>query len=113
MSRTTGPGVPVGLKQLRERIERWRRTRERRTAMPAEMRSEAISLARSGRACAVARALRNNFEGLRRRMAEAAGTVGGDETTRSAAFVASWLVEKLGYLSPSQARAKWRIEKAA
>jgi hypothetical protein len=70
MARTTGPGLPAGVKALAARIERWRRTRERRTAMPADLWSEAVSLARVGRAYAVARALRLNFDGLKRRMAE-------------------------------------------
>jgi hypothetical protein len=60
------------VKQLGERIERWRRTRERRTAMPAGLWSGAVALAQSEGAYAIARALRLNFEGLKRRMAEAA-----------------------------------------
>jgi len=39
--------------------------------MPADLWSEAVSLARVGRAYAVARALRLNFDGLKRRIAEA------------------------------------------
>ena len=72
MARTTRPALPAGVKELRTRVERWRRTRERRTAMPADLWAEAIALARSGRPYTVARALRVNFEGLRRRMAESA-----------------------------------------
>ena len=74
MPRTTRQGLPAGVKELRRRIERWRRTRERRTAMPADLWTEAIALARSGRPYAVARVLGLNFDGLRRRMAEAAAS---------------------------------------
>jgi hypothetical protein len=65
--------LPAGVYQLQERIENWRRTRERRTAMPAELWVEAVALARIGRPCAVARALRINVTGIKRRMAK-----GGD-----------------------------------
>jgi len=75
MPRTTRRlALPAGVKQLRRRIERWRRTRERRTAMPADLWTEAVALARSGRPYAVARVLGLNFDGLRRRMAEAAAS---------------------------------------
>ncbi len=71
MARARGPGLPAGVKELEARIDRWRRTRERQTAMPADLWSGAVSLARGGRAYAVARALRLNFDGLKRRIAEA------------------------------------------
>jgi hypothetical protein len=74
--------MPAGVKRLRKRIDEWRRTRDRRTAMPADMWDEAVTLARGGRPYAVARALRVNFEGLRRRMAEAGvRAVGGSAAT--------------------------------
>jgi len=98
MARTTRPALPAGLKQLRERIERWRRTRERRTAMPAELWTEAIALARSGRPYSVARATGINFEGLRRRMAEAA--TGGPAATARGAFVELSGAEILGASAP-------------
>jgi hypothetical protein len=63
--------MPARLKLLRKRIDDWRRTRDRRTAMPADLWDEAVVLARPGRAWAVARALGVNFQSLRRRVAEA------------------------------------------
>lgn len=84
MGRRVLPELPAGVTGLRERIERWRRTRERRTAMPAELWAEAIRLSRSGRAYAVARALQVNFESLKRRMAEAGA---GMPVAASTAFV--------------------------
>jgi len=79
MARTAGPALPAGVELLRKRIEKWRRTRERRTPMPAGLWDEAVALARPGRAYAVAHALGVNFDSLRRRMAEAGGAcaVGG------------------------------------
>src|SRR6266545_3590336 len=81
----------AGVAQLRERIERWRRTRERRTAMPADLWSGAVALARTEGAYPIARALRLNFEGLKRRMAEAAGgghpAVAQSSATGSGKFV--------------------------
>jgi hypothetical protein len=68
MARTA---LPAGVKLLRKRIDYWRRTRDRRTPMPPDLWDEAVALARSGRAYAVAHALGVNFEGLRRRVAEA------------------------------------------
>jgi hypothetical protein len=76
MARTKGPALPAGVKQLRRRIDEWHRTRDRRTAMPADMWDEAVALARPGRAWAVARALRINFQALRRRLAETAPGTG-------------------------------------
>jgi hypothetical protein len=93
MARTTGPALPAGVTKLRERIERWRRMRERRTPMPADLWSDAITLARLGRPYAVARALRLNFEGLRRRMAESRSSAPG-------AFVEVSGAEILGAASP-------------
>jgi len=72
MPRTKGPGLPAGVNLLRKRIDEWRRTRDRRTAMPADLWEEAVALARPGRAWAVARALRVNFQALQRRIAETA-----------------------------------------
>jgi hypothetical protein len=84
MARTAVPALPAGVKQLRKRIEDWRRTRGRRTAMPADLWDEAVGLAGPGRAWAVARALGISFQTLRRRMAEAGG---GAPTASPSSFV--------------------------
>ena len=77
MAATRGPGLPGGVKQLRRRIDRWRWTREKQTAMPADLWSKTIALARRGRPYTVARALGVNYESLKRRMAEASPGDGG------------------------------------
>jgi hypothetical protein len=61
------------MKEVREAIERWRRTRERRTAMPAELWVGATALARTHGAYRIARALRVDYQSLARRLAEAGG----------------------------------------
>jgi hypothetical protein len=71
MPRRTQSKLPAEVKRLQDQIEQWRRTRERRTAMPAALWSDAVTLCKSAGAYQVARALRINFEGLKRRMAEA------------------------------------------
>ena len=45
--------------------------------MPAELWAEAVEVARAGRPYTVARVLRINFEGLRRRMAEGTASTPG------------------------------------
>ena len=73
MGRASGAGVSARLKGLRGRVERWRRTRAKRAAMPAELWAEAVrAAAQSGEVYRVARALRVNFDSLKRRVVEAA-----------------------------------------
>jgi hypothetical protein len=84
MVRTKVAAGPAGVESLRERVDEWRRTRDRRTAMPAGLWDEAVALARPGRAWAVARALGVNFQALRRRMAEAGDDAPGASSSSSA-----------------------------
>jgi hypothetical protein len=57
MGRQARP-LSAGVKQLRARIERWRTTRERRTAMSPELWAEATRQAQGHGVYRVARALR-------------------------------------------------------
>lgn len=61
------------LRHLREAIGLWRRTREKRTVMPAELWARAVALAQARGTYPVARALRVDYESLARRVAEARG----------------------------------------
>src|SRR5450759_2143754 len=94
MGRRAQP-VSAGVKQLRTRIERWRTTRERRTAMPRKFWAEAAILAQGHGVYPVARALRISFEGLKRRIAE---SMAGSTATvgRPSAFVELTGAELLG-----------------
>jgi hypothetical protein len=73
------------VKEVRNEIARWRRTREKRTTMPAELWAAARALARARGTYRMARALRVDYESLARRVAEA----GGERTaeTKSDGFV--------------------------
>jgi len=102
MSTSTRPALPATVKRLQERIEHWRRTRPHRTAMPTELWSEAASLAEKEGAYVVARALRINFEGLKRRMAEAAAASAA-RPAASGAFVEWTGAQILGPATPSGA----------
>jgi hypothetical protein len=76
------------VREVREQIALWRGTREKRTAMPADLWAEAVGLARKGGTYATARALGVGLESLARRVAEAgagAGAKGG--SARGSAFM--------------------------
>lgn len=86
MGRNAGGEQPVRVRKIRERIALWRGTREKRTAMPAGLWSEAVALAQREGTFATARALGVNFESLARRVAEArAGS--GESASHASAFV--------------------------
>ena len=64
--------LPQDVNRLRSRIERWRRTRHKRSPMPAELWKEAVSLARTHGVYQIASELRLGYESLRKRVAVAA-----------------------------------------
>lgn len=68
MEQRTTRNLPASVARLGLRIEHWRRTRARRTAMPAELWSEATILAESEGAYAISRALGIGFSGLKQRL---------------------------------------------
>jgi len=84
MGRTRQAGLPARVEQLRERIEQWRCTRERRSPMPEELWAEATDLARAGTVYQIARAVGVSYESLKRRVAEAAPD---EEAGASSGFV--------------------------
>jgi hypothetical protein len=73
------------VKEVRSAILRWRRTRERRTGMPAELWAAAVELARTHGTYRVARALRVAYESLARRLVEAGE--GQTDETQAGKFV--------------------------
>ena len=92
-------GLGARARELRDQIARWRRTREKRSPMPAELWAEAVGLARSGGTYPIARALQVDYESLARRVAEAdAGERGG---TPAAAFVELTGAQFLGSSAPA------------
>ena len=74
------------VEEVRTRIEHWRRTRVKRTAMPGELWSEATSLARSHGIYRISRALGVSYESLRRRVEQGTGK-GRSSERRQGGFV--------------------------
>jgi hypothetical protein len=70
--------LPQKVKELRTRIERWRRTRRKRSAMPEGLWSDATLLARAHGIHRVSSALRINYENLKKRVDVAPDDGGGD-----------------------------------
>ena len=67
---------------LRGRVERWRVSRQKGSAMPGELWESAAALAEEHGVYAVSRELRLSYESLRRRAGQAGGRGRGDETGR-------------------------------
>ena len=93
-------GLPARTREVREQIALWRRTRARRSPMPAKLWDEAVSLARHGGTYATARALRVDYGSLARRVAEARRGTDGDEAS-AGAFVALSGAQLLGASAPA------------
>jgi len=80
--------LPAAVDGVRQRIEEWRNTREKRTRMPEELWGAAASLARAHGLWAVSRALRVNYECLKRRCGQVGARRRGDgRVARRANFV--------------------------
>ena len=71
MASKMGDGQEVELDAVQARIERWRRIRPKRCAMPEELWADALTLCSSLGVHPVARRLRLNYDRLKLRMAEA------------------------------------------
>jgi len=85
MARRARPELPTAVTELRNRIEHWRQTRERRTTMPPDLWAAAVALAKRHGVYRVAHGTGVSFDGLKRRIAEAAGR--GVTVSPAAAFV--------------------------
>jgi hypothetical protein len=72
--------VPADVRRVLARIERWRRTREKRTAMPEQMWEGAAALARVHGVYWTARELGLSYDSLRKRVEK--GVPGGGRGTR-------------------------------
>jgi hypothetical protein len=73
------------VKKVGDQIALWRRTRVRRTPMPAKLWARAVALAQASGTYPIARAVRVDYASLARRVAEAVGKPTG--RTTSTAFV--------------------------
>jgi len=68
MSRKAGAARTARMEQVRQRIERWRETREKRGRMPERLWAAAVVLARKHGVYATAQGLRVNYDSLRARV---------------------------------------------
>lgn len=79
MDRAEGRALLRRVDAVRRRIEEWRATRAGLSPMPAELWAASVSLAREHGVYAIARSLRLDHGGLKRRVEQAGGAVGPDE----------------------------------
>ena len=100
MGRKTRSTLPARVKVVRDQVALWRRTREKRSPMPAELWAEAVALARSEGTSPIARALRVDFQSLARRVAEARSGQDG-AAAHAGAFVELSGAQLLGGAAPA------------
>jgi len=74
MNRVPAKPFPPDADRVRERINAWRQTREKRTRMPEDLWQAAIDLARDHGAWATSRALRVRYDTLSLRLKESSAT---------------------------------------
>lgn len=86
MVQRTEKALPARVEAVRQRIEHWRRTRERRTRMPETLWTAAAQLAREHGLWAMSQALRLSYESLRQSV-ERSGTEGRRRRGGRAGFV--------------------------
>lgn len=78
--------LPAEAGKLKERIEEWRRTRERQGPMPEELWAETVSLAESHGVYRIARAVGVNYGSLKWRVGRS-GDVGRETPKAAGGFV--------------------------
>ncbi len=71
MAKKRRPAVPDDVKKIRERIDYWRRTREKRSPMPEELWQAAVVLARRHGVSPTVRDLNLNHSALKKRFQQA------------------------------------------
>jgi hypothetical protein len=86
MGRKARTPQALRVRQVRDRIALWRRTREKRSPMPAELWAEAVALARTEGTYRIAHAVGVDYGSLARRVAEV-GAADGGEAAAARGFV--------------------------
>ncbi len=71
MRRKDHPTLPASAREIHDRIEHWRQTREKRSHMPADLWAAAVGLAREHGIYAVAQALGLSYGALKNRVGQA------------------------------------------
>ena len=59
--------LPIGVREVGGRIEQWRQTRKKQTAMPEDLWEEAVTLAREHGVYRISQALTVSYDSLRKR----------------------------------------------
>ncbi len=67
--------APAGVQRVRQRIEHWRKTREKRSPMPEPLWRAAVGLAQRDGVYSISRALQLNYQTLQARLAMAGAGV--------------------------------------
>ncbi|RLB55675.1 MAG: hypothetical protein DRI90_19275 [Deltaproteobacteria bacterium] len=98
MKRTQKRALPAGVKELRGRIEQWRRTRKGRSRMPEPLWDGAVAFARVHGVYGISQALRVSYDSLKTRLTRAPKA----EARRQGSAVAADFVE-LAAVSPLMA----------
>lgn len=86
MARKKRSAISADVKQVRSRIERWRKTREKRTRMPEKLWRAAVVLGKTHGVYSTAKALAINYETLKKRVGQSPKKR-RDGASRSAGFV--------------------------
>ena len=86
MKRNERRPVSAEVEGVQRRIEHWRQTRRKRTAMPEELWAAAVGLAEEDSVYRIARALRLDYSTLKLRVVQAELT-GSNEATPLVSFV--------------------------
>jgi hypothetical protein len=92
--------LPSDIQQVQHRIEHWRETREKRTAMPEPLWEAAICLTQEHGIHQTARALRLSYESLKRRVVASPSHVQGGQK-EYASFVDIGPAQLLGMAQPT------------
>jgi len=87
MKRKQRSKFPAKVKAVRTRIERWRRTRKKRTQMPEDLWTAAVGLARVHGVYGMSQALTVNYETLRRRTTDSRKPKGTRRSGTTAGFI--------------------------
>lgn len=81
--RKNGQELPAEMMRARERIEHWRRTRQKRSPMPEPLWSAAVALARKHGVYRVSRDLGVTYETLKSRLTKTSGAEASSKVKRA------------------------------
>lgn len=99
MRRKQRPALPADVRQVSARIERWRRTRKKRTAMPEQLWQAAVSLAQVHGIYRTTQALRLSYDSLKKRVV--AGPKNGRDSKDYPGFVELSPASLMGFAQPT------------